>query len=145
MGPEGRPIEGQTPAVWPRGEAADCKSAHVGPNPITASIGTKTNRKSEMKALVQGEESPAPVASTKSATGAVLGSPILRSQGMVGEMSSRDLAWQSGEPGRPPLMAASSGKRSSLRDRRSLPSYISAKSISEAIVDLIVPNAAGRK
>ena len=30
------------------------------------------------------------------------------------------------------------------RTRRSLPSYISAKSISEAVIDLLVPDAAGK-
>jgi len=79
---------------------------------------------------------------TRSATGALLGSPILRSQGMTGEIISRKLTLQPGKPGRPPQMTAA-GKWSQWRDCRSLPAYISAKSISEAIVDLLVPNAAG--
>ncbi|HYA49816.1 MAG TPA: hypothetical protein VEG33_01460 [Streptosporangiaceae bacterium] len=40
-------------------------------------------------------------------------------------------------------MTGAGGKWSQWRDRRSLPAYISAQSISEAIIDLLVPNAAG--
>lgn len=81
---------------------------------------------------------------TKSATGALLGSPILRSQGMIGQISSRNLILQSGKSGRLPRMTDGTGKRPPWRDRRSLPSYISAESFSEAIIDLLVPNAAGQ-
>ena len=78
-----------------------------------------------------------------SATGALLGSPILRSQGMTGQITSRDLTLQPGKAGRPPQMTAGTGKWSQWRARRSLPSYISAGSISEAVIDLLVPNSAG--
>ena len=89
-------------------------------------------------------EGPAPEEPvTKSATGALLGSPILRSQGMTGEIISRKLTLRPGKAGRPPQMTAAAGKWSQWRDCRSLPAYISAKSISEAVVDLLVPNAAG--
>ena len=98
-----------------------------------------------MKALVGGPAAPpkAPAAgpSTQSATGALLGSPILRSQGMTGQISSRKLILQPGKSGRPPRMTADTGKRPSWRARRSLPSYISAESFSEAIIDLLVPSA----
>jgi hypothetical protein len=80
---------------------------------------------------------------TRSATGALLGSPILRSQGMVGEISTRDLTLQPGKAGRPPKVTTGAGKWSEWSARRSLPAYISAKSISEAVVDLLVPNSAG--
>ena len=73
---------------------------------------------------------PAPTGkelATKSATGALLGSPILRSQGMIGQISSRNLILQSGKPGRPPRMTAETGKRPPWRARRSLPSYISVR------------------
>ncbi len=78
-----------------------------------------------------------------SATSVLLGSPILRSQGMVGDITSRDLAFESGKPGHPPRVTTGHGKRSSLSDRRSLPSYISATSFCEAIIDLLVPDARG--
>ena len=85
----------------------------------------------------------APAASTNSATGALLGSPILRSQGMIGQITSRDLTLQPGKRGRPPRMTTSTGKRLLWRDRRSLPAYISARSFGEAVIDLLVPNATG--
>jgi nucleoid-associated protein YgaU len=90
------------------------------------------------------EEDTAPdEPATRSATGALLGSPILRSQGMVGEISTRDLTLQPGKAGRPAQMTAATGKWSQWRTRRSLPAYISAESISEAVIDLLVPNSAG--
>ncbi len=97
----------------------------------------------DTKALVKGAVPATPAESaTKSATGALLGSPILRSQGMIGQISSRDLTLQPGQAGRPPRMTTGTWKRP-WRDCRSLPSYISAKSFSAAIIDLLVPNAAG--
>ncbi len=77
-----------------------------------------------------------------SATSALLGSPVLRSQGMTGEIFSRDLIFQTG-PGSRPNVTTSTGKRpwSALR---SLPSYISAQSVSEAVIDILVPDEAGK-
>lgn len=98
----------------------------------------------EMKALVQGRPPPPPpAAATRSATGALLGSPILRSQGMVGDISDRNLMLTPGKAGRPARVTSGAGRRVSLQNRRSLPAYIPAKSISEAIIDLLVPDAAG--
>jgi hypothetical protein len=101
----------------------------------------------EMKALVKG---PVPATgggaappATKSATGALLGSPILRSQGMIGQISSRDLTVEPGKHGRPSRITTGTWKRP-WRACRSLPSYISATSFSAAIIDLLVPNAAGQ-
>lgn len=101
----------------------------------------------EMKALVKGPvpadaDGAAPPA-TKSATGALLGSPILRSQGMIGQISSRDLTLQPGKHGRPFRITTGTWKPP-WRACRSLPSYISATSFSAAIIDLLVPNAAGQ-
>jgi hypothetical protein len=94
----------------------------------------------KMKALMRGGAAPP---ATLSATGALLGSPILRSQGMVGDITSRDLAVRPREGDRLPQVTDGTGKRSTFRDRRSLPSYISATSIADAIIDLLVPDAAG--
>lgn len=101
----------------------------------------------EMKALVKG---PVPATgggaappATKSATGALLGSPILRSQGMIGQISSRDLTVGPGKHGRPSRITTGTWKRP-WRACRSLPSYISSTSFSAAIIDLLVPNAAGQ-
>ena len=80
----------------------------------------------------------------QSATGAVLGSPILRSQGMVGDISSRNLLVQASKPGRPEVRNAETKKRASRSDLRSLPAYISATSFADALIDLMVPKPAGR-
>jgi hypothetical protein len=109
----------------------------------------------EMKGLVEppppaaaGAQPAAPAAAeagepTKSATGVLLGSPILRSQGMTGEISSRKLTLLPGKDGRPLQMTSAAGRWSRWRDCRTLPAYISAQSVGEAIVDLLVPDSAG--
>jgi hypothetical protein len=83
-------------------------------------------------------------ASTLSVTGALLGGPILRSQGMVGQISSRKLTLAAtGTTGSLPKMT--SEKAGTLwSQRRSLPSYISAESFAEAVIDLVVPGANGQ-
>ena len=77
-----------------------------------------------------------------SATGALLGSPILRSQGMTGDISNRDLVLKASRFGSG--VTGGSWRKPRLGARRSLPSYISAKSFGEAVIDLLVPDAAGR-
>ena len=77
-----------------------------------------------------------------SATGALLGSPILRSQGMTGDISNRDLVLKASRFG--PGVNGGSWRKPRLGARRSLPSYISARSFGEAVIDLLVPDAAGR-
>ena len=77
-----------------------------------------------------------------SATGALLGSPILRSQGMTGDIFNRDLVLKASRFG--PGVTGGSWRKPRLGARRSLPSYISAKSFGEAVIDLLVPDAAGR-
>jgi alpha/beta hydrolase fold len=86
--------------------------------------------------------SPAPA---PSATGALLGGPILSSQGMTGQISSRKLTLASvGKEGRLPKMTADRQAGSLWAQRRSLPSYISSQSFAEAVIDLVVPDAAGQ-
>ncbi len=77
-----------------------------------------------------------------SATGALLGSPILRSQGMTGDIFNRDLVLKASRFG--PGVTGGSWRKPRLGARRRLPSYISAKSFGEAVIDLLVPDAAGR-
>jgi hypothetical protein len=62
---------------------------------------------------ISTEEKPpsAPEEKPPSATGAVLGSPILRSQGMVGDITSRKLLVQASKPGRPGVRNIESKKR----------------------------------
>ena len=83
-------------------------------------------------------------ASTLSATGALLGGPILRSQGMAGQISSRKLTLAAtGTTGRLPKMT--SEKAGTLWSQcRSLPSYIPARSFADAVIDLVVPGASGQ-
>ena len=75
----------------------------------------------------------------QSATGAVLGSPILRSQGMVGDITSRKLLVQASKPGRPSVRNVEPEKRAPLGDLRSLPAYISPTAFADAVIDLLVP------
>ena len=110
-----------------------------------------------------------------SATGALLGGPILSSQGMAGQITDRSLMLRPPRrPDRPArLMAAPAGKKVTippdgdgatqpdgpdasraaedtrrrrpglLSQRRSLPSYISATSFAEAVIDMLVPTGTG--
>jgi len=82
--------------------------------------------------------------STLSATGALLGGPILGSQGMAGQISSRKLTLAAtGTTGRLPKMT--SEKAGTLwSQRRSLPAYISSGSFADAVVDLVLPGANGQ-
>ena len=79
-----------------------------------------------------------------SATGALLGSPTLSNQGMTGQISSRKLTIvPAAAPGRLPRMTSPGWPISAWRQRRSLPSYIPARSFSEAVIDLVVPDTSG--
>jgi hypothetical protein len=110
----------------------------------------------DVQKMVRGE-TDAPV-TLPSVTSALLGGPILGSQGMVGQMSGRTLTLAPAaapkpglrarlgrlvRPGRLPTMTAS-GPRNARSQRRSLPSYMSATSFAEAVIDLVVPDAYGR-
>jgi hypothetical protein len=77
-----------------------------------------------------------------SATGALLGGPILRSQGMTGEIFDRELTVKSSRFGSG--VTGGAWWKPRWGTSRSLPSYISAKSISEAVIDLLVPDAADK-
>jgi hypothetical protein len=89
---------------------------------------------------------------TPSATGALLGGPILSTQGMAGQISSRKLALTaSGSPDSMPKMTVNLQTGNMLRrtrtlwsQRRSLPSYISASSFADAVIDLVVPGPEGQ-
>ena len=90
------------------------------------------------------EPPPAP-AETPSATGALLGSPILRNQGMAGQITSRKLTLSAtGQVGHLPKMTPDQKAGSLWSQRRSLPSYISSRSFAEAVIDLVVPDPAGQ-
>jgi hypothetical protein len=86
---------------------------------------------------------PAP-ASVPSATGALLGGPILGNQGVTGQIDNRKLTMTTSKAGRLPTMKADPKSGSRWRQLRSLPSYISSASFAEAVVDLVVPAANGQ-
>src|SRR5207237_208115 len=60
----------------------------------------------------------------------------MRSQGMAGDISTRALILPAAQPGRTAPLPKGPWKF-----RRSLPSYISATSFADALIDLLVPNA----
>jgi hypothetical protein len=79
----------------------------------------------------------------QSATGALLGSPIISSQGVRGTIVPRGLT----------MAAAAGSERGSLPKgdrghtaglRRRLPSYISARAFADAIIDLLIPDSSGQ-
>jgi len=73
----------------------------------------------------------------------VLGSPILRNQGIAGQLSTRKLTLAPGtSAGRRSTMTSTS-RGPARPERRSLPAYIPARSFAEAVVDVIVPDATG--
>ena len=93
-----------------------------------------------------------------SVTGALLGSPILSSQGMVGQIQNRSLTIEPAKRGSLHKMTADPQKRTAhqqkgtadqqkggvWRQRRSLPAYFSAESFAEAVIDLVAPDTAGK-
>jgi len=85
----------------------------------------------------------APVPAAPSATGAVLGSPILRNQGIAGQLSTRKLTLAPGTGAGRPSTLTSTSRGPARPERRSLPAYIPARSFAEAVVDVIVPDATG--
>ena len=141
MEPPARPAAARakraaTPAVAP---AAATPAA---PTPPAAATPAATATAGAAAAAAQEDTAPEKPA-TISATGALLGSPILRSQGMTGVITTRDLTLQPGKAHRPAQVTGGAGKWSQWSVRRSLPAYISAESVSEAIIDLLVPDSAG--
>jgi hypothetical protein len=95
-----------------------------------------------IKDMMQGSAPPSPL---PSATGALLGGPILNNQGVVGQLSGRKLTLgPSRRPGRLPKMTAEGQAGRLWTQRRSLPAYIGGKSFAAAVVDLVVPDAAGQ-
>ena len=118
-----------------------------------------------MRALVQpGTPAPADPAKLPVAS-ALLGGPILGSQGMVGQIQDRSLTIKpptrtghlhkmtvdktpSKAADQTPAKAAdqTSAKRvpGVWHQRRSLPAYFSSESFAEAVIDLVVPDAAGK-
>jgi hypothetical protein len=104
----------------------------------------------QVEPAAQAEPAPQAEPEALSVTGALLGGPILGSQGMVGQIKDRSLTIKAAtQAGRLHKMTADQQTRGVRqtrevwRQRRSLPSYFSPESFAEAVIDLVVPNAAG--
>jgi len=95
-----------------------------------------------------GQQAPdqPPAPRKASMTAAVLRGPVLSSQGVAGQLSSRKLTLgPTTSTGRLPTMTAEkTGIGRLWSQRRSLPSYISAESFAEAVIDLVVPDPQGQ-
>ena len=112
---------------------------------VTTDLGRAETAYRDMQDMVRTGQAPADPAQVPSATGALLGGPILSSQGMAGQISSRKLTLEpAAKEGRLPKMTADRQAGSLWGQRRSLPSYISSKSFTEAVIDLVVPDTAGQ-
>jgi hypothetical protein len=80
-----------------------------------------------------------------SAMAALLGGPILRNQGVAGQLSTRNLTLETkkaaNDKSLPKITRALSPAVWS--QLRSLPAYISSRSFADAVIDLVVPNTKG--
>ncbi|MBK9739941.1 MAG: hypothetical protein IPO93_10580 [Actinobacteria bacterium] len=89
-------------------------------------------------------------AETLTATGVLLGGPLLRNTGMVGQIEERSLSIGQAKPRlgnayRPSTVTTTDQARDWLhRTRRSLPAYVSSQSFAQAVIDLLVPDATGK-
>jgi hypothetical protein len=123
---------------------------------LTTDLGQAGQAYQDWQKKVRGDPDAPP--QMPSATSALLGGPILGSQGMVGQISGRKLKL---EPSSPPgsgfrawlgrMLKPSNlprmttyERKSVLSQRRSLPAYISAASFADAVIDLVVPDAGGK-
>ncbi len=131
------------------GAASAAEPPPAGPAPAGPATPDQTPPQQVPPEQPSGEQT-APT--TPSATGALLGGPILSSQGMAGQIFSRKLTLAaSGTPGRLPKMTLDQEAGNLLRRirslwslRRSLPSYISGSSFADAVIDLVVPDPEGQ-
>jgi hypothetical protein len=106
--------------------------------PAVPPAGAATRAAAQRQAA-QGQAAP------KSATGALLGSPVLGNQGMSGQITTRPLKLDSaGNATNKPAPLPKSTWRDTRSLRRSLPAYIPARSFAEAVVDLVVPDSGGQ-
>ena len=122
---------------------------------VTTDLGQADQAYQDVQKMVRGDAG-APAA-MPSATSALLGGPILGSQGMVGQISSRKLKLEPAGAPKPGLRArlghilkpdrlpgmTAYGHGNVRSQRRSLPAYISAASFADAVIDLVVPDPAG--
>ena len=90
----------------------------------------------------EGSPSSGTAEGSLTATGVLLGSPMLAGHAMTGRITARALTVNT-DQGRPAAVSPLTSDRLR-RQRRSLPAYISARSFADAVLDLLVPDAAGQ-
>jgi hypothetical protein len=133
-----RTLMNEAPAAPPAGaatRAAAQRQAAQG----QAAQGQAAQGQAAQGQAAQGQAAP------KSATGALLGSPVLGNQGMSGQITTRPLKLDSaGNAENKPAPLPKSTWRDTRSLRRSLPAYIPARSFAEAVIDLVVPDAGGQ-
>ena len=120
-----------------------CASSSTAETRPSCSATRKTDFENARK-LVTG--APGTHEEPPSATGVLLGSPILSSQGMVGTLSTRNLTV---EGAKTKVKASGNGNVDPIRllrtwSRRKLPSYIPARSFAEAVIGMVIPDASGQ-
>jgi hypothetical protein len=123
---------------------------------LTTDLGQAGKAYQDWQKKVRGDaDAPAEM---PSAASALLGGPILGSQGMVGQISERKLKLEPSGPSRSGLASrlgrmlrpgnlpgmTADGRKGVRSQRRSLPAYISAASFADAVIDLVVPDARGQ-
>jgi len=131
----------------------------------TTDLGKAQEDYRAMRELMQNGTVAQAAQPAPSVTGALLGGPILSSQGMVGQIQARNLTIEPEKRGSLHKMTADrqTGDRQTAdqqtadqqkptadqqkggvwRQRRSLPAYFSGDSFAEAVIDLVAPDAAG--
>ena len=133
-------VDSNSTPVDLRDAAADFRNLRTLMNgaPAVPPAGAATRAAAQRQAA-QGQAAP------KSATGALLGSPVLGNQGMSGQITTRPLKLDSaGNAKNKPAPLPKSTWRDTRSLRRSLPAYIPARSFAEAVIDLVVPDAGGQ-
>jgi hypothetical protein len=132
---------------------------------VSTDLGKAQDDYQAMRDLVKNGPAALAGKPVPSVTGALLGSPILSSQGMVGQIQNRSLTIEPAKRGSLHKMTADRQKRTAhqqkgtadqqngtasqqkggvWRQRRSLPAYFSAESFAEAVIDLVAPDTAGK-
>jgi hypothetical protein len=101
---------------------------------------------SELPSVPLQPSDPSSGSRKASMTAALLGGPILSSQGVAGQLSSRKLTLDptTGTGSLPKMTANKTAAGGLWSQRRSLPAYISSQSFAEAVMDLVVPDHTGQ-
>ncbi len=136
-------LAGRRTAAGTATRARAALHATPGDSELAAAASRAERAYQEVEKTVAGQRAEA-AQGELTATGALLGGPILRSHGMAGQINTRGLTLQAASrPERPATLGGGTGDKLR-RQRRSLPSYISAPSFAAAVVDMLVPDASGK-